>query len=300
MARDMPTHAATPADREIRIGTAAAFAALASLNLGATFAKQLFPLVGAYGVTALRIVLGAAVLCAITRPWRRPPDRALVPALVGYGAVLGVMNLIFYQAIARIPIGIAIGIEVLGPLTVAVLGSRTMRDFAWLGAAVIGLLFLLPLRASDPLDPAGVGFALGAALCWGLYIVSGKRVSGAMGRDAVSWGLIVASVIVLPVGMTASGARLVQPWALVIGLAIAILSSAIPYTLEMEAMRRVPRHVFGMLMSASPAIGAAVGYLVLGETLTGVQAFALSCIICAAAGSALTTPRVRRAAASAP
>ncbi len=276
---------------DTRVGVAAAFAALVSMNLGAGFAKQLFPVIGSYGVTSLRIAIAALLLSAIIRPWRRPVPRALIGPLLAYGAVLGLMNVVFYQAIARIPIGIAIGIEVLGPLSIAVLGSRTRRDFAWLGVAVIGLLILLPLRADNPLDPVGVGFALAAAVGWALYIVCGKRVSTSLGRDAVAWGMAIASVITLPLGLATSGALLATPWVLMMGLGIAILSSALPYVLEMEAMRRVPRAVFGMLMSASPAIGAAMGFLVLGETLTALQAVALVCIILAAAGSALGEPR---------
>lgn len=261
------------------------------MNLGAGFAKLLFPVVGAYGVTSLRIALAAVLLGAIIRPWRRLPARAHIGPLIAYGAVLGLMNIVFYQAIARIPIGIAIGIEVLGPLTIAVLGSRTRRDFAWLGVAAIGLLILLPLRADNPLDPVGVGFALAAGAGWALYIVCGKQVAGTVGRDAVAWGLAVASLITLPIGIAASGAVLAQPWVLLVGLGVATLSSALPYVLEMEALRRVPRAVFGMLMSASPAIGAAMGFLVLGETLTALQAVALVCIILAAAASALGEPR---------
>jgi inner membrane transporter RhtA len=273
------------------IGIAAAFASQLSMNLGAGFAKHLFPLVGAYGVTALRIALAAGLLLLLRRPWRRRFDPALLPALIGYGAMLGGMNLMIYQAFARIPIGIATGIEVTGPLALVLLGSRRPSDFVWLATAVAGLLLLLPLRANNPLDPIGVAFALGAAGCWALYIVYGKRVSAALRGDAVAWGMLVAALLCAPIGGAMSGPVLFAPWVLLAGLGIAILSSAIPYTLEMEAMRRLPATVFGILVSASPAIAALIGFVVLGEVLRPLQWLAILCIITASAGSALSATR---------
>lgn len=272
-------------------GAAAAWGSLVSMNLGAGLSKLLFPVVGAYGITALRVTIAAAILCAIVRPWRRRVPRALLPALLGYGAVLGVMNISFYQAIARIPIGIAIGIEVLGPLAVAVMGSRTRRDFLFLAVAVGGLLLLLPIHDDDPLDAVGVAFALGAAVCWALYILCGKRVSGALGQNAVALGLVVASAVAMPIGVASAGATMFIPWVLAAGLGIALLSSAIPYTLEMAAMQRLPAHVFSLLLSASPAVGAVIGFLLLGEVLSLVQGIAIFCIMLAAGGSALSAAK---------
>ncbi len=179
-------------------------------------------------------------------------------------------------------------IEVTGPLAIVLFGSRRPRDFLWLGAAVIGLLLLLPLRSDAVLDPLGVIFAVGAAACWALYILTGKRVSGALRGDAVAWGMLAAAILVLPVGLTHAGASLFSPWVLMVGLAIALLSSALPYSLEMEAMRRLPAPVFGLLLSAAPAIGALAGFVVLGERLTALQGVAIFCIIAASGGSALT------------
>ena len=258
------------------------------MNLGAGLAKHLFPVIGAYGITSLRITLAALILCLVIRPWKRTGLRQFRPALLGYGAVLGLMNLFFYQAIARIPIGIAIGIEVIGPLAVVVAGSRSRRDFLWLAAAGAGLLLLLPIRAGSTLDPVGVAFACAAAACWAGYILFGKRVSGTLGRDAVAWGMVIAATITLPFGLATAGSQLFTPWALAVGIGIAILSSVLPYTLEMAALRRLPAHVFGILLSASPAVGALVGYVVLGERLTAVQGFAILCIILAACGSAIS------------
>ena len=273
------------------IGVAAVLAALIAQNLGAAVAKQLFPLIGAYGVTAVRIAFSAGLLLMFRRPWRRPIPRSVIPALLGYGAMLGLMNLLIYQAFARIPIGIATGIEVTGPLAIVLLGSRRPRDFLWLAAAVAGLAMLLPIHAEAALDPIGIAFACGAAACWALYIVYGKRVSITLGGDAVAWGMVVAAVLTLPIGLATAHAVLFQPWVLGIGLVVALLSSALPYSLEMEAMRRLPAHVFAILLSAYPAVAALAGFLVLGERLTLIQWLAILCIMIASAGSAMTTGR---------
>jgi len=269
------------------VGIVAALLSQISMNVGAGFAKHLFPLMGAYGVTALRIALATVMLFLLYRPWRRPVPRAAIPALLVYGAMLGTMNLTYYQALARIPIGIATGIEVLGPLTVVLLASRRTKDFLWLGLAVLGLLLLLPLRAHDALDPVGLAFAFGAAACWAFYIIYGKRVSGMLGGDAAAWGMLVSAVLIFPIGLGTSGLALLSPGYLALGAGIALLSSAIPYSLEMEAMRRLPANVFGMLLGACPAVGALVGYVILGEVLTPLQWLAIGCIIGAAAGSSI-------------
>lgn len=281
----------TSSQHAAAIGIAAAMMSQISMNVGAGFAKLLFPVLGAYGVTSLRITLAAAMLLALYRPWRKPVAREAIPALIIYGAMLGLMNLSYYQALARIPIGIATGIEVMGPLAVVLLASRRARDFLWLGVAVAGLLLLLPLRHNDGLDPLGLLFAFGAAACWAFYIIFGKRVSATLGSNAAPWGMLVAAALTLPIGLGASGAIIFSPGFLLIGGGIALLSSAIPYSLEMEAMRRLPAHVFGMLLGACPAVGALVGYLILDETLTPVQWAAIICIIISAVGSSVSAGR---------
>lgn len=291
----MRTALPQPLQSAAMIGIVAALAAQVSMNLGAGFAKQLFPVLGAYGVTTLRISLAALMLLALHRPWRRPLSREMLPALVIYGAMLGMMNLLYYQALARLPIGIATGIEVTGPLAVVLAASRRSRDFLWLGLAVVGLLLLLPIRAGNHLDPVGIAFALGAAGCWAMYIVYGKRVSGPLGSDAVAWGLLVSALLSLPFGIATSGMAIFSPWYLLIGAGIALLSSAIPYSLEMQAMRRLPAPVFGMLLGAGPAVAALVGYAVLGEVLTVTQWIAIGCIIGAAMGSTRATGRSENA-----
>ncbi len=269
------------------------------MNLGAAFGKQLFPIVGALGVTALRISLAAALLMLLRRPWRRGLPVELRGPVVIYGLMLGTMNLLIYQAFARIPIGIATSIEVTGPLVVALSGSRRPRDFVWLSLAAGGLALLLPWRAESALDPVGVLFACGAAVCWALYIITGKRVSQALDGDAVAWGMTAAAVVALPLGVAASGTVLFTPQALLVGLGVAILSSALPYTLEMEAMRRLPVAVFSLLLSAAPAVAVLAGLVVLGEQLSSMQWLAVVCIVIASAGSSLgdMLPGVRRRAA---
>lgn len=279
------------------LGIAATLAGQVSGNLGAAFAKQLFPLVGAGGATLLRVTLAALVLMAWRRPWHRPVPRALWAALAGYGAILGVMNVLIYQAFAHIPIGIAVGVEVMGPLAIVLATSRRPRDFLWLACAVSGLALLLPshpekILAGQTLDPRGLLLAAGAAVCWASYIVAGRRVAAALGTDAVAWGMVVAAVIVVPPLLVLTGTpSLASPQALGMGLAIAVLSSALPYGLEIGAMRRLPASLFGMLLSAAPAVAALTGWVLLGERLTPDQCLAIGLIVLACAGTAATSAR---------
>lgn len=267
-------------------------ASLLSQYVGAASAKSLFPLVGAEGVTGLRVGLSALMLMAILRPWRSLPGRGDLRNLLVYGATLGAMNLSIYRAMELIPIGIAIAIEVTGPLAVALLGSRRLKDFLWIACAAVGLALLLPLReASGALDPVGVAYAAAAAFCWALYIVFGKRASALPGGQAVAWGMLVAASFTVPLGISHAGAGLLVPAVLLTGLAVAVLSSMMPYLLEMMALRRLPSHVFGLAVSASPAVAALIGFLMLGERLSALQWAAIACIMFASAGSALGKAR---------
>jgi inner membrane transporter RhtA len=266
-------------------------ASLFAQSLGAAIAKSRFPVVGVDGMAALRIGLSALLLLAFWRPWRRPPARRDLGNLVVYGAMLGGMNLCIYHAFGRIPIGIATAIETTGPLMVVLAASRRALDVAWVVLALAGLALLLPLSASAPLDPLGLAFAFGAALSWALYIVFGKRVSTLAGGQAVSLGMLVAALFAVPLGVAHAGAAMLAPATLLAGLGVALLSSAVPYSLEMAALRRMPRHVFGILVSATPAVGAACGALVLGERLGGAQWLAIACIVGASAGGAATAGR---------
>jgi len=287
----MPDTAAGRADDSgVSMPVLALLAAMVSTYLGAAIAKQLFPQVGSQGVTALRVGLAACMLLAWCKPWRIPLARKDLPNLLVYGLMLGCMNLLIYAAFARIPIGIAVAIEVTGPLMVVLASSRRPRDFAWLACAVLGLWLLLPdvhggTRAGA-LDPLGMLLAAGAALCWAMYIVFGKRVSTLEGGQAVAWGMLAAALFTVPVGLAHAGAALLAPGILAAGLGVALLSSALPYSLEMAALKRLPRRVFGILVSASPALSALAGWLVLGEQLLPLQWLAIALIIAASAGAA--------------
>lgn len=268
----------------------AILAGLASLNIGAALAKGLFPMVGADGVAALRTGISALVLVAIWRPWRTRLDGRQARNLIVYGTMMGLMSLLIYRAFQTIPIGIAVGIEITGPLGVVLFSSRRPSDFLWLACGAAGLLLLLPIGIGmTRLDPVGVAYAIGAAVCWALYIVFGKRSATIEGGQAVALGMTVAALVTLPLGLAHAGVALLSPATLALGLVVALLSSAIPFSLEMIALKRLSNRSFGMLVGTAPAIGALAGYAILGETLTGLQWAAIALIILATAGSAAST-----------
>jgi inner membrane transporter RhtA len=265
--------------------------AMVSFQLGATFAKQLIPVIGAPGTTALRLGLSALLLAALQRPWRSMPTAAAWRLVLAYGLSLGAMNWVFYLALSRIPLGIAVAIEFVGPLAVAVWASRRRVDYVWVALAALGLSLLLPVTGSGAgLDPVGVLYALAAGLGWALYIVFGQKAGQAQGPSASTWGLMVAAVLTVPIGVADAGARILDPSILPFGLGVAIFSSALPYTLEMIALRRLSTRVFGTLMSFEPAIAAIAGVVVLHERLTATQWTAIAAIILASAGAVAGEP----------
>jgi inner membrane transporter RhtA len=281
-----------PSNSQAWAGAAAVLMSLLSQNLGASFAKHLFPVIGAAGMTCVRIALAAGILLILRRSWRTGFGWSQLKKVLPYGITLGLMNLLIYQAFARIPIGIAVAIEVLGPLAVVVSGARKVRDLIWVGAATIGLVLLLPLRAvGSNLDLLGIAFAAGAAGTWALYIVFGKRLASVPDVDAVSWGMVVATAVTLPFGVVEAGQALLSLHVLTWGITIAALSSALPYTLEMAALRRLPAHVFGIFVSSAPAVAALAGFVVLGERLETLQWTAICLIMVAVGGSTLTLGR---------
>ncbi|MCW9473088.1 threonine/homoserine exporter RhtA [Klebsiella grimontii] len=266
--------------------------AMISIQSGASLAKSLFPLVGAPGVTALRLGLGTLILVVIFKPWRLrfAPEQRL-PLLL-YGLSLGAMNYLFYLSIQRIPLGVAVALEFTGPLAVALFGSRRPLDFVWVALAVLGLWFLLPLGQSvAQIDPVGALLALGAGACWAVYILTGQRAGEEHGPATVAMGSLIAAVVFVPMGMIQASDTLFQWGLLLPGLGIAILSTALPYSLEMVALTRMPSKTFGTLMSMEPALAALSGMVFLGETLTATQTLALGAIILASMGSTLTIRR---------
>ena len=264
--------------------------AMISIQLGASIAKRLLPSVGPSGATALRTFIAAALLWAVWQPWRAPRSARWLRAVVVYGACLGAMNLVFYCALARIPLGLAVALEFVGPLGVALFASRRAVDFAWTLSAAAGILLIVPLRGGHGVDPIGIGFAFAAGLCWALYIVFGQRAStaGPSGPTAAI-GMAVAALVTMPFGAHAVVAHAADRAVWLLALAVAVCSSALPYYLEMLALKRLPARTFGVLMSLEPAVAAVFGVAMLHERLSRSQWTAIALIILAAAGSALTT-----------
>ena len=256
---------------------------IVSVQVGSALAKHLFSVVGSFGTVALRLLFAAAVLMLLWRPSLRL-NRGTWTVVLSYGVILGLMNLCFYLALARLPLGIAVTIEFLGPLAVALAGSRRWLDAFWAVLAAAGVLLLTQGRGE--LDAVGVAFALAAGMFWGLYIL----VGAALGRhttegNGLALGMAVAALVAVPFGVADSGTALIQPWVLVAGLGVALLSSVIPYSLDLEALRKIPPRVFGILMSLEPAMAALIGLIVLQESLHWSQCIAVLCVVAASAGA---------------
>ena len=243
--------------------------AMTSIQSGASLAKSLFPVVGAPGVTALRLALGTLILVVVFKPWRLRFSPAQRVPLLLYGLALGAMNYLFYLSLQRIPLGVAVALEFTGPLAVALFGSRRPLDFVWVTLAILGLWYLLPL----------------------VYILTGQRAGEEHGPATVAMGSLIASLVFVPLGMAQATDTLWQWSLLPLGLGIAILSTALPYSLEMMALTRLPTRTFGTLMSLEPALAALSGMIFLGETLKLSQTLALGAIIIASMGATLTMQR---------
>lgn len=262
---------------------------IVSLCIGSSYAKTLFPVLGPQGATALRLAIAALILLAIWRPWRRPLTRRDAGLIVCYGVVLGVMNLMFYMAIARIPLAIAVAIEFSGPLVLALVSSRRALDLVWVGFAALGIGLLMPIHQhAAQLDPLGVGYALAAAVCWALYIITGQRAGNVHGGQATSLGMLCAALVALPVGWPQASQALLVPSLMGAALVVGILSSALPYSLEMYALKRLPKQTFGILLSMEPAVGAFVAMVMLHELLTPTQWLAIVAIMIASVGTTVS------------
>lgn len=257
-----------------------------SIQGGAALAKTLFPALGAAGTTGVRVTLAALILLAVFRPNLRALSSADWRAIVPYGAALGLMNLSFYASLTHLPLGLAVTLEFVGPLVLSLVLSRRPADFAWVALAALGIWLITPRGGSTgQADLLGMGLALLAGALWAAYIVTGgavgRRVPGITGVVA---GMTVAAAVTLPFGVAQAGAKMLNPAFLLLGLGVAALSSALPYTLEMAALRALPARVFGVTMSLEPAIAALSGLLFLHERLSLTQWLAMLCVIAASAG----------------
>jgi inner membrane transporter RhtA len=266
-----------------------------SLQVGAALAMRLFPIAGATGTTLLRLAIAAAALLAATRPRVRTWTRTQWREVVLYGLSLGAMNGFFYAAISRIPLGAAVTVEFLGPLTLAAVLSRRARDLGWVLLALTGVLVLgwagRAGAGSGGLDLVGVLFALAAAAMWALYILTGARAGAAVpGRGGLAVAMTVGTLLLLPLGACGAARALARPALVLVAVGTSVAASIVPYTLELAALRRIPRHVFGILLSLEPAVAALAGWLLLSQHLGPLALAGILATVLAGAGSALCAP----------
>jgi inner membrane transporter RhtA len=266
--------------------------AMASIQSGASLAKTLFQQVTPQGLTMLRLLFAALILGALFRPWRTPVTRKQLGSMFYYGASLGGMNLLFYLSLQRIPLGVAVAFEFTGPLALALVSSRRLIDLLWVGLAIAGIALLSPLQQASNLDPTGVAFALGAGACWALYILFGQRAGKELpGHVAAAGGMAAAALVVTPIALLMGGATGLNTGILPLALVVAVLSSALPYSLEMVALKSLPTAAFSILMSLEPVLAALSGWLFIDERLAPIQWTAIGLIVAASLGSTLTAPK---------
>ena len=266
--------------------------AMASIQTGASLAKSLFPLVGAQGTTSLRLIFASIILLLVLRPWRARFTAKSLRTVFIYGIALGGMNFLFYMSLRSVPLGIAVALEFTGPLAVALFSSRKPLDFVWIALAAIGLLLLIPIGQENAnLDMTGVAYALGAGVCWAAYILFGQKAGEDNGVQTAALGVLIAAIFIAPIGVVHAGPALWDISLIPTTIAVAVLSTALPYSLEMVALTRMPARTFGTLASIEPAFGALSGILFLSEHLSLLQWLAISAIIMASAGATLTAQR---------
>ncbi|EQM73368.1 hypothetical protein L687_06350 [Microbacterium maritypicum MF109] len=279
------------------MGVALVIGSCLSLPFGAAVAAQLFPVLGPWGVTSLRVAIAAILLVVIVRPRPRKWTRPQWLAAVLFGVSLAAMNGFFYAAIDRIPLGPAVAIEFLGPLVLAAVLTRKLADFAWVGVALLGMVVLGidGMIGAEPLDPLGVVFILIAAGFWVMYIRMSARVGALIpGSSGLAMGLVVAAVLLIPVGIPAASTVAMDPQLLLLAAITAVLSSVIPYSFELAALRRLPQRVFGVLLSLEPAFATLAGWLILGQDATPLRMLAVGLVIAASVGTTLGVRRDRR------
>lgn len=278
-------------------GVALVVGSCLSLPFGAAVAAQLFPLLGPWGVTSMRIAIAALLLVVVVRPRPRGWTRGQWTAAALFGVSLACMNGFFYAAIDRIPLGPAVAIEFLGPLVLAALLTRRAADAAWVAVALVGMVLLGVdgLIGAEPLDPLGVAFVLVAAGFWVMYIRMSARVGALIpGSGGLAMGLLVAAVLLIPVGVPTAVTVAGDPQLLLLAALTAVLSSVIPYSFELAALRRLPQRVFGVLLSLEPAFATLAGWLVLGQSATPLRMLAIALVVAASVGTTLGVRRDRR------
>lgn len=267
------------------------FLAMLSIQTGAGVAKSLFPLTGAAAAASLRLSFAALILIFLWRPWRYKFSKTQRMHLILYGSSLGLMNLSFYFALERIPLGLAVTLEFMGPLVLSMLSSRKPSDFLWAILSGVSIFLLMPQKdISHSNDLIGILFALTAGLFWALYIVFGKKAGEYLGGGiAACIGMIIAALVVLPFGLSLNPSGLLNISVLPLALGVAILSSALPYSLEMIALKKIPTKTFSILMCLEPAIATLIGFFMLQESLSIMQMIAIGCVMMASLGSTLSS-----------
>lgn len=294
MSRSTVSHPARSGPARPLAGAALVVGSCLSLPIGAAFAVQLFPALGPWGVTFLRLALAALLLVLIARPRVRGWGRHQWTAVLLFGVAMAGMNGFFYAAIERIPLGPAVAIEFLGPLVLAAVLTRRLVDAVWVGVAVVGmgLLGLDGILGENALDPLGVLFVLVAAAFWAFYIRMSARVGAVIpGSGGLAIALVVATVLLIPAGVPATAAVIADPPLLLLALLTAVLSSVIPYTFELAALRRLPQRVFGVLLSLEPVFATLAGLLILGQGVTPLRVLAIALVVCASVGTTLALRR---------
>lgn len=286
----MPDTSPSPAKASLARGIAYQILSMVFITIGASLAKLIFPVIGAENTTMLRLSLATLLLWCMWHPWRHPPkDKKAWFYIALYGATLGVMNFLFYLAVERIPLGIAIALEFMGPLSLALFKSRHFLDILWFLFAAMGVaLLLLTKNLSLNVDILGVLFALGAAVCWAIYIITGKMA----GEDrhagsTVAWGTAIGALLIAPFIFLTNDPIIFTPKVILVVLGVGLFSSALPHSLEMIALRIVPSKLYGILTSLGPIIGAFAGIIFLSESLTLLQWFGIISIVIASTGSTL-------------
>lgn len=294
-------------NKPMALAVLAVVAAIVSLQLGTSLAKSIFTEMSALGVTTLRLWFAAAIMLVVMRPWRTRLTRASLRPLACYGVALAAMNVCFYLAVARLPIGLAIAIEFTGPLGVAAFTSRRAKDLIWVGLAVAGLLLISPwadvighsgTAGTAGIDPLGVLYALGAAISWAAYIVAGQSAGQHLGGGASALGMCLAALVVAPLGIILVGPALWAPHVFPQIIGVAVLASVVAYGLEMYALTRIPQRVFGVMMSLEPAAGALIAMVALGELLTPLQWLAIVLVVGASIGVTASSRQRKRADAT--